>query len=88
MRQPHRVIELIDDQTWRTQAACVDARTGLFFAEDEPQIDAAKRICARCPVSEDCLSFALLNRVDDGIWGGFTEKERRRMLKQQRETAA
>jgi WhiB family redox-sensing transcriptional regulator len=67
---------------WRSQAACTTEDPELFFpigttglAVD--QVDEAKRVCARCPVREDCLEYALASNQDAGIWGGLTEDERR-----------
>ena len=47
----------------------------------------AKSICRGCDVHEACLAFALANRERDGVWGGATERERRRMLRQRRKSA-
>jgi WhiB family redox-sensing transcriptional regulator len=52
-------------------------------------VDAARKICAACPVQEACLEYALVQRIDHGVWGGCSERERRRILKRRRqETAA
>ena len=47
----------------------------------------AKAICAQCPVRQACLEYALTNRERDGVWGGATERERRRIIRQRRKTA-
>jgi WhiB family redox-sensing transcriptional regulator len=67
---------------WRNDAACKDENPDVFFpigttgiAVD--QVEDAKRICARCPVQEPCLEFALASNQDAGVWGGLTEDERR-----------
>jgi len=67
---------------WRDEAACRDEDAELFFPIGTTgvaleQVAAAKRICARCPVQEDCLEFALASNQEAGIWGGLTEDERR-----------
>ena len=59
----------------------------LALREDEAEADPAKAICAACPVSTVCLEHALSVREKEGIWGGATEKERRRMLRQRRQSA-
>jgi WhiB family redox-sensing transcriptional regulator len=48
----------------------------------------ARRICASCPVQHECLEYALRNRIDHGVWGGCSERERRRILKRRRLAAA
>jgi WhiB family transcriptional regulator, redox-sensing transcriptional regulator len=69
---------------WRVGAACRDADPELFFPDGEvpsarAQVKAAKLICRGCPVSATCLSWALANGQEAGIWGGLTEAERRRL---------
>jgi len=72
---------------WKEQAACRTLDTSLFFPDSEADAAAAKEVCARCPVREACLEFALTTRQHDGIWGGLTENERRR-VRRRRQTAA
>jgi WhiB family transcriptional regulator, redox-sensing transcriptional regulator len=67
---------------WRSSAACTDEDPELFFpigttGPAVEQSEAAKRVCARCDVREECLEFALSTNQDAGIWGGLTEDERR-----------
>lgn len=77
-----------EDIDWQTRAACRGADANLFFApttletkeEKEIRETAAKMVCARCPVREACLDFALATREPHGIWGGLTESERRRLM--------
>ena len=51
------------------------------------QIDAAKRVCGQCPVTHECLEFALGTNQESGVWGGLTEEERRRLRKGAEATA-
>ncbi|MPY80448.1 MAG: WhiB family transcriptional regulator [Actinophytocola sp.] len=71
---------------WRHRAACRDEDPELFFPVTDigpgaKQADEAKSICARCPVRERCLRFALDNGLDYGIFGGTTEQERRDLVR-------
>lgn len=77
------------DRDWRDRAACRDEDPELFFPTGTTgpalqQIDAAKAICARCPVLSECLAFALETGQDYGIWGGLTPEERRALRRRNR----
>jgi WhiB family redox-sensing transcriptional regulator len=72
---------------WRQQAACRGGDVGVFFPADEAGAGAAKAICASCPVRDLCLEWAMSTHQDDGVWGGLTDNERRR-LRRRRRTAA
>jgi WhiB family redox-sensing transcriptional regulator len=72
---------------WRTRSACRDEDPELFFpigttGPAVEQTDAAKRVCMRCEVREECLEFALATNQDAGIWGGLAEDERRTLRRQ------
>ena len=66
---------------WFADAACRTVDTDVFFPVSEAQADAAKAICATCPVREECLEFALDTRPGDGVWGGMTGAERHRLIR-------
>jgi WhiB family transcriptional regulator, redox-sensing transcriptional regulator len=72
---------------WRQRAACRGVDPDIFYPVSEDDADEAKNICHECTVRETCLEFALANRERDGVWGGATERERRRMLRQRRRSA-
>jgi WhiB family redox-sensing transcriptional regulator len=59
----------------------------VFFPDSEENAGEAKSICAECAVRLSCLEHALAVRERDGGWGGLTEKERRRIIRQRRRTA-
>lgn len=63
-----------DDQHWRPFAVCRDAPVSLFFEDDDPL--PARRLCWSCPVSGNCLSYALRTQQSFGVWGGLTAPER------------
>jgi len=73
---------------WKSDAACRGIDTGIFFPDSEADAGIALEVCATCPVRQACLDFALRTRQDDGIWGGHTEAERRRMRRRVGRTAA
>jgi WhiB family redox-sensing transcriptional regulator len=73
--------------SWRLSAACRGVDPEIFYPTSEEEADVAKTVCSRCAVREACLEFALASRERDGVWGGATEKDRRRMLRQRRKSA-
>ena len=73
--------------SWRLKGACRGLDPAVFYPVSEEDADEAKAVCANCPVREPCLEWALANREHDGVWGGATERERRRMIRQRRKTA-
>lgn len=60
---------------------CNEKDPDIFFPSDGSGVEKAKRICAECPVRMECLEYALENKVNHGIWGGASERQRRKMLK-------
>ncbi|MDT7616675.1 MAG: WhiB family transcriptional regulator, redox-sensing transcriptional regulator [Actinomycetota bacterium] len=73
--------------SWRTHAACAGLDPEVFYPVSDEVAEEAKAICRECPVREPCLEYALTNRERDGVWGGATERERRRMIRQRRRSA-
>lgn len=78
---------------WRRYAACSDLDPSLFFPDDTTdQVDeagqeateAAKQVCAGCPVRRACLSFAIATNQQYGVWGGHDELTRRRLRRRWR----
>ncbi|MDA8313056.1 MAG: WhiB family transcriptional regulator [Actinomycetota bacterium] len=65
------------DPSWRRRAACRGLDPALFFPEIGESAAAPKAVCAQCPVSRECLDFALVNAETEGIWGGTTPRARR-----------
>ena len=65
---------------WTLQAKCRGLQDELFpEAAEQKQ---ARRVCFTCPVRNECLAEALDNRIEWGVWGGLTERERRQLLLQ------
>ncbi|MEV6393494.1 WhiB family transcriptional regulator [Streptomyces sp. NPDC051907] len=65
---------------WSEDAACRGADPEVLFAESAQQTR-AKEVCTACPVRTECLAEALDSRVEFGVWGGMTERERRALLR-------
>lgn len=75
------------DAPWRDLAACLGADGNLFFIDDyqgRGGYKAAKAICAECFVTADCLDYAIGARMEEGIWGGLSPRERRRVRARRR----
>lgn len=85
-KMPH-LIE-VADHSWQNHAHCIGMDPSTFFPTDVGGVLDAQRICADCVVREECLAYALRNRLDAGVFGGASERERRRMLKARRRGAA
>jgi len=75
------------DVGWREAAACGGVDSNIFFpaSEDESAGAAARKICGTCPVSDDCLQYALVTNQAAGVWGGLDSGERRRLRRRLRD---
>jgi WhiB family redox-sensing transcriptional regulator len=69
---------------WMSEGTCRLHPPAVFFPSDGAGVDRARAICGRCPVTERCLEYALENRIEHGVWGGASERERRRILRKRR----
>jgi WhiB family redox-sensing transcriptional regulator len=67
--------------------ACRGLDPSVFYPEDDAEAEVAKEVCRDCGVRTACLEFALARREKVGVWGGATERERRRILRQRRRSA-
>jgi WhiB family redox-sensing transcriptional regulator len=72
---------------WRQNAACRGLEPEIFYPGEDEDPSAAKAVCGQCHVQQICLEHALGSRERDGVWGGATEKERRRIIRQRRRSA-
>ena len=70
---------LIENLPWAGQAKCLQADPDTFFPEKGGSTREAKRICVDCEVRVECLEYALANDERFGIWGGMSERERRKL---------
>jgi WhiB family redox-sensing transcriptional regulator len=70
-----------EELDWHEQALCAQTDPEAFFPEKGGSTREAKRVCLSCDVRTECLEFALMNDERFGIWGGLSERERRRLKK-------
>ena len=74
--------ETDEDKSWQMLSNCLGVDPDLFFPERGASTKDAKAVCQGCIVREDCLEYALTNREKFGIWGGLSERERRRIRRE------
>ena len=72
----------VGDKRWQERANCLGVDPDLFFPERGASTREAKSVCGSCEVRLDCLEYALVNGEKFGIWGGLSERERRRLRRQ------
>lgn len=86
MNTPNDQNHFEDDSStsWMARGACRSYPPSLFFPSDGVGVDRARKICATCSVSAECLEYALEFHIDHGVWGGCSERERRRIAKRRR----
>ena len=64
---------------WRKRAACIGLDPEIFYPEPSFPPDEARKVCASCPVSAECLDYALTSNERFGVWAGTTRRQRREM---------
>jgi WhiB family transcriptional regulator, redox-sensing transcriptional regulator len=72
------------DTNWMARGNCRYEPPATFFPSDGVGVEVAKQICGTCSVKDQCLAYALDNRIDHGVWGGTSERQRRRLLKKRK----
>ncbi len=82
--QPEPPEDSPEHNQWMLQARCRGFAPEEFFPSDGVGVEEARKICAECTVQVECLEYALEHRVNHGVWGGCSERERRRILKRRR----
>jgi WhiB family redox-sensing transcriptional regulator len=75
------------NEDWTTRSSCKSSDPDDLFVTGAAQ-NRAKAVCMGCPVRTECLSDALDNRVEFGVWGGMTERERRALLRRRPEVSS
>ena len=77
----------VDERSWQDEANCLGVDPDLCFPERGASTREAKEVCRGCVVRESCLEYALANGEKFGIWGGLSERERRRLRRQRSQAA-
>ena len=72
--------QAVELRTWALEGSCRTADPDALFVQGAAQ-NRAKAVCLACPVRTECLADALDHRIEFGVWGGMTERERRALLK-------
>jgi WhiB family redox-sensing transcriptional regulator len=78
---PEDSTETPEELDWQERALCAETDPEAFFPEKGGSTREAKRVCSVCEVRVECLEYALANDERFGIWGGLSERERRRVKK-------
>jgi WhiB family transcriptional regulator, redox-sensing transcriptional regulator len=78
----HEAAEPMLAGSWQDEANCLGVDPDLFFPERGASTREAKEVCRGCVVRAECLEYALANGEKFGIWGGMSERERRRIRRQ------
>ena len=69
---------------WQDRARCRSVSPGFFFGETAKDAEVAKEFCLGCPVMGACASYALDHRIEHGVWGATSPRDRRKILKARR----
>jgi WhiB family transcriptional regulator, redox-sensing transcriptional regulator len=76
-RHPTTVTSAPFSAGWRGRAGCRGTDLEVFFPGRGEPAEPARRICASCPVRQQCLDYAISHGIVHGIWGGLTQRDRR-----------
>ena len=76
------------DLAWQVDANCRGTDWEAFFPDDGGSSVEAKRICARCTVRVECLTYSIVHEIKDGVWGGTHETERKALIREHKRQAA
>ena len=77
----------MSEPSWRNRGACRGLDPEIFYPQSDEEATEAKDVCTQCHVRVACLEHAIGHREKEGVWGGATERERRRIVRQRRRTA-
>ncbi len=72
------------DMAWMTLGNCQQEHIGVFFPSDGIGVRRAQQVCEGCPVQATCLDYAIDLRIEHGVWGGKSERQRQRIRRAKR----
>jgi WhiB family redox-sensing transcriptional regulator len=72
------------DSDWMIRGNCRHEAPATMFPSDGEGVRSAMQVCAGCPVRVECLEYALANDIEHGVWGGASNRQRRRINRQRR----
>ena len=75
------IVGEVPEGDWTELAVCAQVDPEMFFPEKGGATKEAKRLCFTCEVRKQCLDYAMANEERFGVWGGHSERERRKMLR-------
>ena len=70
-----------EERPWVVFSACRDKDPDIFFPDDRKETREAIAICGTCPVRSECLEYAIEADIRFGVWGGLSDKQRRRLIR-------
>lgn len=73
---------------WQTDASCAQIGGDAWFPEPGDPGTAARIICSSCPVQQECLDYALQERIEHGLWGGRSPNERKQLQRARKDVRA
>lgn len=73
------IVQPTTDDEWRDRAVCAQSDPEMWFPQKGGSTRSSKTVCLSCPVRQECLDYALINDERFGVWGGFSERERRKL---------
>ena len=77
----------VQEAKWWDLGACRGLDASIFYPDEDDDAATAKAVCGECHVRATCLEHALTFREKAGVWGGATERDRRRIIRQRRRSA-
>jgi WhiB family redox-sensing transcriptional regulator len=78
-RTPTAATVISPDDSWVVEALCRQTDPEAFYPDKGEPTAPAKRVCAHCPVTAECLEYALFHDERFGVWGGLSARERRHL---------